>query len=58
MLISSGKGVNKGAVTVYVPVKDTTYIDLKQGAAVTGKGDLKFNNLTVFINIDSRMEGQ
>ena len=56
LVIYSSKGVNKGDVTVYVPVKDLSYIDLKEGASVAGKGDLKFNNLTVFVNIDSRME--
>lgn len=56
LLISSGKTLNKGAVTVYVPVKDLSYIDLKEGASVSGKGNLKFTDLTVFVNIDSRME--
>ena len=55
LLIYSANTLNKESITVYVPVKDLSYIDLKQGASVSGQGDLKFNNLTIFVNIDSRM---
>ena len=56
MFISSKKRVKPGSIVVYVPATDLDYINLKSGAVVTGQGDLKFTNLTVFVNVDSRME--
>lgn len=56
MIISSKKGVKSGSIVVYVPATDLSYINLESGASVTSQGDLKFSNLTVFVNIDSRME--
>lgn len=56
MTISSSKTVNPGSVTVYVPVTDLTYIKLGNGASVSSEGALKINDLTVFVNVDSRME--
>ena len=56
MVITSKRSVKPGSVVVYVPATDLTYIDLKRGASVSNEGDLKFTDLTVFVNIDSRME--
>ena len=56
MFISSKKRVKPGSIVVYVPATDLAYIDLKSGASVSGKGNLEFSNLTVFVNVDSRME--
>lgn len=56
MFISSKKHVKPCGIVVYVPATDLAYINLKSGATVAGQGDLKFTSLTVFVNVDSRME--
>lgn len=56
MIISSKKRVKNGSIVVYVPATDLTYIDLKSGASVSSMGNPAFSNLTVFVNVDSRMD--
>jgi hypothetical protein len=56
MIISSRKSVKSGSIVVYVPATDLSYINLKAGASVSSMGDLKFSDLTVFVNVDSRMD--
>jgi Protein of unknown function (DUF2807). len=54
--ITSKYRVKPGSITVYVPATDLSYIDLNKGASVAGKGDLTFKDLTVFVNVDCKME--
>lgn len=43
-------------VTVYVPVKDISAIELSNGSSLSGKGVLIFSNLTVILNDDAHVE--
>jgi len=56
MIISSKKNPANKNITVYVPVKYLSYIELKHGASVSGRGKLQFNNLTVFVNTGSSLD--
>ena len=56
LVITSKYMVKPYSITVYVPATEISYINLNRGASVSGKGDLKFKDLTIFVNIGSRME--
>ena len=45
--IKSKKNFLNRKITVYVPVKDLSLVELKNGASVSGEGALQFNDLTV-----------
>ena len=44
---------NTEGIVVYVPVTDLSLINLASGAAVSGEGNLQFDNLTVIVDTDS-----
>src|ERR1700750_3297866 len=56
IIISSKQSIKQESIVVYVPVKELSFIELKKGAILSGQGDLTFNDLTVLVNVDSRME--
>lgn len=45
--IKSKKNFLNRKITVHVPVKDLSLVELKNGASISGEGALHFNNLTV-----------
>jgi hypothetical protein len=54
--IASKKAVRSGSVVVYLPARGLSFIELKNGASVSGQGTLKINNLTVLANTDTQVD--
>ena len=49
------KNMSTKEITVYVPVKNLSFLKLASGASVSGEGALKFDDLTVLVNTDSQV---
>ena len=54
LTITSKKKINN-RVVVYVPVKDLSLVKLERGASVSGEGALKFDDLMIVINTNSKV---
>ncbi len=50
--IKSKKNFLNRKITVYVPVKDLSSVELKNGASISGEGALQFDNLTVTAGVN------
>jgi hypothetical protein len=44
---------NTEGVVIYIPITNLSLVKLASGAAVSGEGDLKFDNLTVILDTES-----
>ena len=55
LTVTSKRNINYNKIVIYVPVKNLSLLNLASGASVSGEGDLRFDNLTVIINRDSRV---
>jgi len=53
--IKSKKNFLNRKITVYVPVKDLSLVELKNGSSIFGEGALQFNDLTVTAGNDCRV---
>ena len=53
--VTSKRNINYSKVVVYVPVKNLSVLNLASGASVSGEGALKFDDLTVVLNRDSKV---
>jgi hypothetical protein len=55
LVVTSKKNASNGKLVIYIPVENISLLRLANGASVSGEGSLQFDNLTVEMDTDSRV---